>query len=306
MTDSTRGLWLGLIGTLAFSVTLPAAKLAVQAFDPMFVGAGRAVVAAVLATGVLLWTRQPLPPVRLLPRLLVVGACVVFGWPYLSAWALQHVPAVHGAVITGILPLATALAATMLAHERPSRLFWLSSLFGSAVVVGFALRAGGGGWQTADWALVGAVAAAAIGYAEGARISHILGGWQTISWALVVICPVALIATWPYVSAGMLDAPTSAWAGFAYVALISQYLGFFAWYKGLALGGIARVGQVQLLQPFLTILVSAWLLGESVTGGTILAAALVVAAVAIGRRAPVALATPLASSKAVAAGPPGS
>jgi len=240
----------------------------------------------------------------LLPRLLLVGACVVFGWPYLSAWALQYVPAVHGAVVTGILPLATAMAATLLAHERPSRLFWLSSVFGSAIVVGFALRAGSGGWQAADWALLGAVAAAAIGYAEGARISHQLGGWQTISWALVAIWPFALVAAWPHLSVGMLDAPASAWAGFAYVALVSQYLGFFAWYKGLALGGIARVGQTQLLQPFLTILVSALLLGESVTAGTILAATLVVAAVAIGRRAPVARPRPPADGRAAAAEPP--
>lgn len=281
----TRGLWLGVLAVVAFSGTLPATRLAVAYLDPVFVGLGRALVAAVLAVIVLSATRTPVPPRALWPRLGVVALGVVAGWPVLSAFAMRHVPAAHGAVVAGLLPLATALAGAWLAHERPRRKFWASALFGSAVVVAFALWEGGGALQPADLLLAGAVAAAAIGYAEGARLSRILGGWQVICWVLILAAPFVVIPTWLTFDARNLDAPWPAWAGFAYVAVISQFLGFFAWYRGLALGGIAAVGQTQLLQPFLTIIASAWLLAEPVTAATYIAAALVIAAIAMGRRA---------------------
>lgn len=281
----TRGLWLGVLAVVAFSGTLPATRLAVAYLDPVFVGLGRALVAAVLAVIVLSATRTPVPPRALWPRLGVVALGVVAGWPVLSAFAMRHVPAAHGAVVAGLLPLATAVAGAWLAHERPRRKFWASAVFGSAVVVAFALWEGGGALQPADLLLAGAVAAAAIGYAEGARLSRILGGWQVICWVLILAAPFVVIPTWLTFDARNLDAPWPAWAGFAYVAVISQFLGFFAWYRGLALGGIAAVGQTQLLQPFLTIIASAWLLAEPVTAATYIAAALVIAAIAMGRRA---------------------
>lgn len=279
------GLWLGLLGVIAFSGTLPATRLAVAWLDPVFVGLGRALVAAALAAIVLAATRTPVPPRALWPRLGVVALGVVAGWPVLSAFAMRHVPAAHGAVVAGLLPLATALAGAWLAHERPRRQFWGWALFGSAVVVAFALWEGGGALQPADLLLAGAVAAAAIGYAEGARLSRILGGWQVICWVLILAAPFVVIPTWLTFDARSLDAPWPAWAAFAYVAVISQFLGFFAWYRGLALGGIAAVGQTQLLQPFLTIIASAWLLAEPVTAATYISAALVIAAIAMGRRA---------------------
>jgi len=279
------GLWLGLLAVVAFSGTLPATRLAVAHLDPIFVGLGRALVAAVLAAIVLAATRTPIPPRALWPRLGVVALGVVAGWPVLSALAMRHVPAAHGAVVAGLLPLATALAGAWLAHERPPRRFWAWALFGSAVVVAFALWEGGGALQLADLLLAGAVAAAAIGYAEGARVARIIGGWQVICWVLILAAPFVAIPTWFTFDARSLDAPWSAWVGFAYVAVISQFLGFFAWYRGLALGGIAAVGQTQLLQPFLTIIASAWLLAEPVTAATYIAAALVIAAIAMGRRA---------------------
>jgi drug/metabolite transporter (DMT)-like permease len=249
----------------------------------VFVGLGRAVVAAVLAALVLAATRSPWPALALWPRLAVVALGVVIGFPVLSAWAMRHVPASHGAVVVGLLPLATAAAGAWLARERPSLRFWACAIAGSAVVVAFALWQGGGSLHAADLLLIGAVAAAAIGYAEGARLTRLLGSWQVISWALVLSAPLLVVPVW-LAADGAAAAPPGAWLGFAYVSLVSMYLGFFAWYRALAQGGIAAVGQIQLLQPFLTFLFSALLLGERLEASTFVAAALVVATIAIGRR----------------------
>lgn len=281
--DLRTGFAWGILGVAAFAVTLPATRVAVAALDPVFVGLGRAVVAAVLAALVLAVTRTPWPPLALWPRLAMVAAGVVVGFPLLSAWAMQRVPASHGAVVVGLLPLATAAAGAWLAHERPTRRFWLCAAAGSAVVVGFALWQGGGAVHVADLLLVGAVAAAAVGYAEGARLTRVLGGWQVISWALVLSFPFLVVPAWLHVG-GATTAPLAAWLGFAYVSLVSMYLGFFAWYRALAQGGIAAVGQVQLLQPFLTLLFSALLLGERLEPAMFIAAGLVIATIATGRR----------------------
>jgi drug/metabolite transporter (DMT)-like permease len=278
-----RGIWWGLLGVAAFSVTLPATRVAVASLDPVFVGLGRAVVAALCAAVVLAATHAPWPSRALWPRLAIVAAGVVVGFPLLTAWAMQHVPASHGAVVIGLLPLATAAAGAWLAHERPTKRFWAFAVAGSTVVVGFAAWKGGGSLHIADLLLLGAVASAAIGYAEGARLTQLIGGWQVISWALLLSAPLVAVPAW--LAAGDLKAvPWPAWAGFAYVSLVSMYVGFFAWYKGLALGGIASVGQLQLLQPFLTIAFSALLLGEALDPSTLIAAALVIAAIALGRR----------------------
>jgi drug/metabolite transporter (DMT)-like permease len=268
---------------MAFSITLPATRIAVASLDPVFVGLGRAIVAAMLAAIVLVAMRVPWPPRALWLRLALVAAGVVVGFPLLTAWAMRHVPASHGAVVIGLLPLATAAAGAWLAHERPTRRFWICALAGSMVVVGFALWKGGGALHAADLLLIGAVAAAAIGYAEGARLARVLGGWQVISWSLLLSAPFLVVPTLVAAS-DLAAAPWQAWAGFAYVAVVSMYVGFFAWYRGLALGGIAAVGQVQLLQPFFTIAFSAALLGETLDTATFVAAGLVIAAIALGRR----------------------
>jgi drug/metabolite transporter (DMT)-like permease len=283
--DRRAGLLWGFVGVASFSLTLPATRVAVAALDPVFVGLGRAVIAALLAAIVLVVSRAPWPGRALLPRLAIVAAGVVIGFPLFSAWALRHVPAAHGAVVIGLLPLATAMAAAWIAHERPSRLFWLCATFGSGVVVAFALWQGGGAPHPADLLLVLAVASAAIGYAEGGRLSRTMPGWQVICWALVLAAPIVAIPTALAIDARLLSAPLPAWIGFGYVSVVSMFLGFFAWYRGLALGGIATVGQVQLVQPFLTILASAWLLGERVDVATYIAASLVIGSIAVGRRA---------------------
>jgi len=282
--DLHLGYLFGFLGVASFSLTLPATRLAVAALDPVFVGLGRAIVAALLAAVVLVLNRAPWPGWALLPRLALVAGGVVVGFPLFSAWAMQSLPAAHGAVVIGLLPLATALAGAWIAHERPSRLFWWCATFGSVVVVGFALWRGGGVPQPADGLLVLAVASAAIGYAEGGRLARTLGSLQVICWALVIAAPLVAIPTALAIDDRVLTAPVSAWAGFAYVSVVSMFLGFFAWYRGLAQGGIAAVGQVQLVQPFLTIFASAWLLDERIDAATIIAAGLVITAIALGRR----------------------
>jgi drug/metabolite transporter (DMT)-like permease len=279
------GLLYGLVGVAAFSLTLPATRLAVAGLDPMFVALGRAVGAAVLAAITLVATRTPFPGRENLGRLAMVAAGVIVGFPLFSAYAMQRVPAAHGAVVIGLLPLATAMTGAWFAHERPSPLFWASAVFGSAVVVGFALWQGGGAPQPADALLVLSVVAAAIGYAVGGKLARTLGGWQVICWALVLSAPFVAVPTYFAADARLATAPASAWVGFGYVTVVSMFLGFFAWYRGLALGGIGAVGQVQLLQPFMTIFASALLLSERIDGATLIAAALVIVSIAISRRA---------------------
>ncbi|HEY9627393.1 MAG TPA: DMT family transporter [Coleofasciculaceae cyanobacterium] len=284
----TLGLAYGFWGVLVFSLTLPATRLAVAELDSTFVGLGRAIVASILAALLLKITRQPLPAQRHLPSLAVVAAGGIIGFPLLSAWAMRSLPASHGAIILGILPLATSLAGAFRAGDRPSAAFWLCSSLGSAIVVGFTVVSGGGTIHLADLALLGAVAAAALGYAEGGRLSREMGGWQVICWALVLSAPVLAVPVAIVVSQQGLHASGSAWLGFGYVSLFSMFLGFFAWHHGLAIGGVARVSQMQLLQPFLTIFASALFLQERITGLTIVTALAVVGVVALGKKAPIA------------------
>lgn len=283
--SETIGLFYGFLGVLSFSLTLPATRIAVTELDPTFIGLGRGVVAGTVAAFILWLTRQSLPPLKQVRGLLIVAAGVVLGFPLLSAWAMQRLPAAHGAVVLGLLPLATAVAGVIRSGDRPSRLFWLASLVGSTTVVGFALSAGAGALYGEDLILLGAVIAAALGYAEGGKLAQQLGGWQVICWALVLAAPLEAIPTLLVAGHQPLQASAFAWLGFAYLCLVSQLIGFFAWYHGLAIGGVARVSQMQLLQPFLTIVFSALLLKESITTTTILAAALVIGSVAIGRKA---------------------
>lgn len=295
------GLALGSVGVLTFSFTLPATKAAVPVFGGWTVGLGRAVVAGALAIVALAMTRTPIPPRALARRLGLVAGGVVVGFPVLTALALEHVPASRGAVVVGMLPAATALVATFRLGERPSRWFWLAALGGLATVVVFAVVTGSDGRpEPADLLLLLAVAAAAVGYAEGAAVGREVGGWQTISWALVLALPVSLpVSAVALAQHGVVDPTVGAVTGAVYVSVCSMFLGFFAWYAGLGMGGVARVSQLQLLQPVLT-LVWAWLLlGETISGAAIAAALGVLGFVVVGRRAPVGV-----GSSARVGGPP--
>ena len=285
LSAETLGLLYGFVGVFSFSLTLPATRAAVADLDPVLVGLGRGVFAAILAVIALWMTHQSRPSRQQLQGLVVVAVGVVLGFPLLSAWAMQRLPAAHGAVVLGLLPLATAIAGVLRAGDRPSLGFWIASAIGSATVVSFGIWSGAGTLHIADLALLGAVIAAAFGYAEGGRLAQKLGSWQVICWALVLAAPFEAIPMAVTTDWTSLTASTTAWIGFAYVTLVSQFFGFFAWYHGLSIGGVARVGQVQLLQPFLTILASAVLLGETITPITVGAACLVMMSVAVGRQA---------------------
>lgn len=281
-----RGFAWGLLGVAVFGMTLPFTRLAVAELDPLFVALGRALLAALPAAIVLAAMRVPVPPVPLRGRLALAALCVVAGFPVTATLAMTTAPASHGAVVLGLLPLATALAGTLRGGERPSPAFWGWAAAGSAIVVAFALRAGGGMPSAADAWLALAVVFAAIGYAEGAVVSRAIGGWQTISWILVLSAPVLMpVVAWLAATTGVEHAGITAWASFAYLGLGSMFLGFFAWYRGLALGGTARVGQTQLLQGFFT-LAGGWALaGEAFEPASLLFLAAVIVVVALGRRA---------------------
>ncbi len=263
MSNQSAGLLWGLLGTLVFSLTLPVTRIAAPELGVAFVAIGRGVIAGGLSIALLVITRQPVPMMRELAMLFGSGLGVVIGFPFLTTLAMSQVESSHGAIVVGLLPLSTAIAAVLLTGERPGLRFWLASAAGTALLLGYVLIGVETKPQLADLALVGAVVSAAIGYALGGQLAGKLGGWQVICWALALLTPVmcvlaALFIEWP-------EQPVSgdAWASFAYVALFSQFLGFFAWYRGLALGGIARVGQMQLLQLFFTLIASALLLGET-------------------------------------------
>jgi drug/metabolite transporter (DMT)-like permease len=283
-TQETKGMLLGTIGVAIFSLTLPFTRLAVTELHPVFIALGRAVVAAVCAGALLWWMRAPFPTLRQWRALAITSLGCVVGFPVFSSIAMRYVPASHGAIVIGILPLATALFGALRFGERPSSGFWLAALAGSGIVVGFALQQGGGTLQLADLALFAAVISAAMGYAEGGRLSQDMGGQQVISWALVLSMPILLpVSAWYGWRYGV-AASAQTWMAFGYVSLFSMFIGFFFWYKGLALGGIARVGQVQLLQPFLTIIGAMVILGESLQLSTLVFALAIIAVVAVGRR----------------------
>ncbi|BCW18455.1 membrane protein [Arthrobacter sp. NtRootA9] len=266
------GVWWGLLGVAAFSFTVPFTRVAVAGLSPLFIGSGRAVVAAVLAAVALALTRQRLPEPRTWARLALVAGGVVVGFPFLTSYALTAVPAGHGAVVIALLPAATATAAVLRTRERPRTLFWVVMAAGSVAAVAFAVLQSGGPAQLhwADLMLLGAVLCAAVGYAEGGLLARELGSWQTIAWALVLAFPPMLVLA-AIAAAGQPPSATPAqWGAFAYLAVVSMFLGFFAWYRGLAIGPMAQVSQVQLLQPVMSICWAALLLGEAVTWTTLL------------------------------------
>jgi drug/metabolite transporter (DMT)-like permease len=280
----SRGYLYGLVGVCIFALTLPLTRLAVAEFDPVFLSIGRTVAAATIAVPLLLLTRQKWPRRHDLWQLVLTAMGVVIGFPVLSAIAMQTAPASHGGVVLGALPLTTAVMGTIFAREKPSRAFWFWSTLASAAVITFALWDGGVSLHLADSLLVLAVISASMGYAVGGNLSRTLGGWQVICWVLVIALPVTLPLTLYYLPTVTGNETPTAWACFVYLSFMSQLVGFFAWNKGLALGGIAKVGQVQLLQTFITLGVSALFLGETITLRILVFALIVGTCVWFGRK----------------------
>lgn len=279
------GAWIdGLIGVSIFSASLVATRLALTGMDALFVSAARAALAGIAGAATLVLLREKRPRGHDIPALAIVAAGVVVGFPLLTALALRTVSAAHGTVFVGLLPLATALFGALRSGERPSAVFWLLSICGALVTVGFAAR----GLETppgaGDALMLGAVVVCGLGYAEGGVLARRLGGWQVIAWATVLSLPVSLPLALMLRPADVSAIPLPAWAGLAYVALFSMLIGFVFWYRALARGGIAAIGQLQLLQPFLGLGVAALVLGERIEPAMIGAAAAVALCVALARR----------------------
>ncbi|MFJ7753719.1 DMT family transporter [Peribacillus muralis] len=281
------GLLLGLVGVICFSLTLPATRIAVEHFGTTIVGLGRTVVAAMLVAVVLLIRKEKSPSPRQFKSLLIVAIGAVLGFPLLTSWAMEDLPVSHGAVEVALLPLATAGFAMLRVGEIPSLKFWISSAIGSLAVIIYALHLGFGSLQYADLALLTAVIILGLSYAEGGKLAKELGSWQVIAWAIIIGAPFFIIPVALSMTTEMLHAPIQAWISFIYLAVVSQFLAYVAWYSGMAMGGIARVSQIQYLQPFLMILFATLFLNESITYFTIVIAVIVVFSVIFGKGASV-------------------
>lgn len=276
-SKNLSGWFNGFIGVVIFSGSLPATRVAVLELDPVFLTVARATIAGTLALCLLVLLKSKRPERSQLYPLLIVAMGVVVGFPLLTALALQHVTSAHSIVFLGMLPLATAVFGVLRGGEHPQPAFWFFSVLGCGLVVAFAMTQGLTASTTGDILMLLAVIVCGLGYAEGAKLARVLGGWQVISWALVLALPVMAPLTWVLAPSSFISIGTPAWLGLGYVSFFSMFIGFIFWYRGLAQGGIAAVGQLQLLQPFFGLALAAMLLHEtvsmgmlSVTGGVIL------------------------------------
>ncbi|WP_353134062.1 DMT family transporter [Pseudopedobacter sp.] len=266
-TSITNGWVNGFIGVLIFSGSLPATRAAVLDFDPVFLTVARASIAGLIAVLVLLIAKEKRPEKNQLLPLATVAIGVVAGFPLLSALALQYITSAHSLVFLGLLPLVTASFGVLRGGERPQPIFWLFSIIGSLLVIGYAVSQGLKASPIGDLFMLGAVILCGFGYAEGAKLSKTLGGWQVISWSLVLSLPLVLPLLFILFPPSFSEISAPAWIGLAYVSLFSMFIGFIFWYRGLAQGGIAAVGQLQLLQPFFGLALAYALLHEEITAG---------------------------------------
>lgn len=284
MEQKAAGWGSGILGVIIFSGSLPATRVAVADLSPMFLTSARAAIAAVLAAIFLIVLRQARPARNDIMSLAIVAAGVVVGFPLLTALALQHITASHSIVFIGLLPLTTAIFGVLRGGERPKPTFWLFSSLGAATVAGFALANSGGGSLAGDLLMIAAILLCGLGYAEGATLSRRLGGWQVISWALLLAMPIMTVITLLTAPLNWSAVTVPAWIALAYVSVFSMLVGFVFWYRGLALGGIASVGQLQLLQPFFGLLLAAIFLHEPIAWTMIACTAAVVLCVAGAKR----------------------
>lgn len=285
--DIKRGMLLGLVGIVCFSITLPATSIAVPYFGETIVGLGRTVIAAIVVSIIFLSKKESLPTRKQFISLGIVALGAVLAFPLLTTFAMKSLPVSHGAVELALLPLATAGFAVWRGGERPSKRYWIASIIGAITVIIYAVFLGLGQLQAGDIALIVAVIVLGLSYAEGGKLSKELGSWQVIAWAILIGAPIFIIPVGFSVSVDMFQAPIEAWISLLYLGIVSQFLAYVAWYGGMSLGGIARVGQIQYIQPFLMIGFSVVFLGESITWLTIFLATIVVICVIIGKSAPV-------------------
>lgn len=287
MEKEKLGLLLGLVGVICFSLTLPATSISVEYFGTTVVGLGRTVLAAIIAGIVLVVGKERVPNRQQFKSIVIVAMGAVLGFPLLTSWAMQALPVSHGAVEVALLPLATAGIAMLRAGEKPSVRFWIASLIGAGAVIFYAVNLGFGKLQFADLALLTAVIILGFSYAEGGKLSKEIGSWQVIAWAIVIGTPFFVIPVVMDFSVEMLTAPFQAWVSLFYLAIVSQFLAYIVWYGGMALGGVARVSQLQYIQPFIMIIFATIFLDESITLVTIVTAIIVVVSVIVGKNAPI-------------------
>ena len=284
MNKETKGMLIGFIGILIFSLTLPVSKIAILSFDPYFIAFGRATLAGTVALAYLLYKKEIMPSKADFAKFVVIALGVVFGFPIFTTVAMTEGSSSHGAVILGMMPLATTVIGVIRFKERPSLGFWLVSLLGAALVVVYALMKSSGSFTYVDGLLVLGGISACVGYLEGGELSRKMNPRSVISWALVISLPVNIVMSYVTFNTQYVHAGPIAWTSFLYLSLFSMFIGFFFWYEGLAVGGIARVSQVQLLQPFCTLVVASVLLGDSLTIMNLFFAFLVVSTVVLGKR----------------------
>ena len=284
MNKETKGMLIGFIGILVFSLTLPVSKIAVLSFNPYFIAFGRACLAGLFALAYLLYKQAPLPSKTDLAKIIVIALGVVFGFPIFTTVAMKEGSSSHGAVILGMMPLATTVIGVIRFKERPSIGFWLVSMLGAGLVMVYALLKSSGSLSYIDGLLVLGGICACIGYVEGGELSRKMNPRAVISWALVISLPINIVATYFTFSATYWNADVISWTSFVYLSLFPMYLGFFFWYEGLAIGGIARVSQVQLIQPFCTLLAASFFLGDSLTAMNMVFAFLVISTVILSKK----------------------
>jgi len=284
MNRETKGMLIGFIGILVFSLTLPVSKITLQSFNPYFIAFGRAFLAGLVALTYLLYKQAPLPSKTDLAKFAVIALGVVFGFPIFTTLAMKEGSSSHGAVILGMMPLATTVIGVIRFKERPSIGFWLVSILGAALVMTYALLKNSGSFTYIDILLVLGGICACVGYVEGGELSRKMNPRVVISWALVISLPINIVATYFTFSSSYWSADVVAWTSFVYLSIFPMYLGFFFWYEGLAIGGIARVSQVQLIQPFCTLLASSFFLDDRITLMNMVFAFLVVSTVILSKR----------------------
>jgi drug/metabolite transporter (DMT)-like permease len=283
MTKETKGMLIGFIGVAIFSLTLPFTRIAVQEMTPFYVSFGRGIIAGVCGALLLLLTKSPLPTRSQFKKLLITALGVVYGFPIFTSLAMKTLPSAHSGIVLGILPLAMSAMGAIRFRERPSFAYWVTAICGTLLVLVYSMVDGGGLALGDIWLLL-AIVTAAIGYSEGGKLAEEMGAIKVISWAMAMTLPINIPATYLFANTALTDLSTNVFISFLYIGLFSAFIGFFFWYRGIALGGVARVGQVQLLQPFLTLIGAYLLLGEPITLLNMVFAIAVLVVVLIGRK----------------------
>jgi len=280
----TTGMLIGLVGVIIFGLTLPASKLAVEVFHPAFVSFGRALIAGLAGLAYILINKAPIPSFSNIKKMLFIVFGIVVGFPYLMTLAMAKGSSSHGGIILGFMPLLTTIVGVIKFKERPSKGFWFASILGTSFVLIYALIQGSGSLSYMDFLLLSATIFSAIGYAEGAELSREISPKLVISWAVVIALPLNALVSFYFFEPSYLNVEPKYWQALLFLGLFSMYIGFFFWYEGLSMGGISRVSQVQLLQPFITLLCAYLLLAEPLKPINFIFAALVVSSVLLGKQ----------------------